>query len=195
MPVVLSYSLFSSRFRFCLTKCSRTLARTTVPSLTPVLSPLDVFHRELKVRSTLTLPLVFLCVLTAGCSREPSRYPVKGTVTINGAPLALAHVNFVAVNPATPTSSGASTTTDKDGNFTITNGDKTPGLMAGEYKVIFQQTLINGQPTFGGARGKRNAMGPGESEGVPEPYLTPDTTPMRVTIPSDTDSLKLEIKK
>ena len=111
------------------------------------------------MRITLTLSFAILCMMAAGCSWQPSRYSVKGTATMNGAPLALAHVFFIAVNPATPTSSGASTTTDRQGNFTITDGDKTPGLMAGEYKVIFQQTLVNGTPTLGGSRGKKGCHG------------------------------------
>jgi hypothetical protein len=145
-----------------------------------------------------TKPIIFFalsCAFVAGCSWEPSRYEVKGKVTINGAPAALTHVIFVAVHPATPTSSGGSTTTGSDGNFLVTNGDKTPGLMAGEYKVIFQQTLIKGKPTLGGARGKKSAMAPGETEGMPNEYLTPDTTPIHVTVKSHMDPLEFDIKK
>ena len=139
--------------------------------------------------------LAVFCLFPMGCSSEPSRYPVTGTVTINGSPAALTHVNFIAIDPATPTSSGGSATTDGDGNFTITNGDKTPGLFSGEYKVIFQQTLMDGKPTLGGSRGKRSAMVPGESEGVPSEYLTPDTTPIRVTVKKNMEPCKFEIKK
>jgi hypothetical protein len=136
-----------------------------------------------------------MSLFATGCSLQPSRYPVQGNVTINGAPAALTRVIFVAVNPATPTSSGGSSTTDKEGNFVVTNGDKTPGLMAGEYKVIFQQTLIKGKPSLGGAHGKRSAMAPGETEGVPKEYLAPDTTPVRVTVSRSTEPFKFEIKK
>jgi hypothetical protein len=139
--------------------------------------------------------LFFVCLMVTGCSFEPSRYPVQGTVTINGAPAALTHVIFVALKPATPTSSGGSATTDKEGNFVITNGDKAPGLMAGEYKVIFQQTLMKGKPSLGGSHGKRSAMAPGESEGVPHEYLVPDTTPIRVTVSRSMEPCKFEIKK
>ena len=147
------------------------------------------------MRNTLTLPFALLCIIHGGCSWQPSRYPVSGTVTINGSPAALTHVNFVAVTPATPTSSGGSATTDKEGNFTITNGGKTPGLMAGEYKVIFQQTLIKGKPSLGGSRGKKSAMVPGETEGIPENYHVPDTTPIRVVVKSNMDPCKFDITK
>ena len=105
------------------------------------------------------LPLAILCIIAGGCSWNRAVIQLTGTVTINGSPAALTHVIFVAVNPATPTSSGGSTTTDKDGNFTITNGGKDPGLMSGEYKVIFQQTLIKGKPSLGGSRGKKKCYG------------------------------------
>jgi hypothetical protein len=147
------------------------------------------------MRTTTALPFAILCLIAGGCSWQPSRYPVSGTVTINGAPAALTHVIFVAVNPATPTSSGGSATTDKEGNFTITNGGKDPGLMAGEYKVIFQQTLIKGKPSLGGSRGKKSAMVPGETEGVPQNYQVPDTTPIHITVSSSMPACKFEITK
>jgi hypothetical protein len=147
------------------------------------------------MRITKTIPFALLCIIAAGCSWERSRHAVKGTVTINGVPLALAHVSFVAVNPATPTSSGGTTTTDKEGNFVVGSQGKALGLMAGDYKVIFQQTLINGKPTLGGARGKKSAMVPGETEGVPEAYLVPDTTPVVVTVTSNMEPCKFDITK
>ena len=148
------------------------------------------------MRATFALPFALLCIIAGGCSWEPSRYPVAGIVTINGSPAALTHVIFVAVNPATPTSSGGSATTDKDGNFTVTNGGKIPpGLMSGEYKVIFQQTLIKGKPSLGGSRGKKSAMVPGETEGVPSTYQVPDTTPIRVTVTSSMPPCKFDLTK
>ena len=139
------------------------------------------------------LGLILLGLSIVGCG-EPTRYPLSGSVTINGAPAALTHVIFIAVNPATPTSSGGSTTTDKDGNFVVTNGDKTPGLMYGEYKVIFQQTLIKGKPTLGGGRKKSDRV-PGETEGVPEAYLLPDTTPIRISVTRNMEPVKFDLAK
>ncbi len=146
------------------------------------------------MRIILTLPVALCCISVAGCSWEPSRYPLKGTVTINGAPAALTHVIFIAVNPVTPTSSGGSTITDKDGNFVVPSADKAPGLIAGEYKVIFQQTLVNGKPVLGGGR-KKNDRAPNEKEGVPEPYLLPDTTPQRITVRSKMEPVKFELTR
>jgi hypothetical protein len=145
------------------------------------------------MRITPTLVFGLLCICAAGCG-EPSRYEVKGIVTINGKPAALTHVIFLAVKPATPTSSGGSTVTDNEGAFIVTNGDKTPGLMAGDYKVIFQQTLMNGKPILGGGRKKTDRL-PGETEGVPEAYLLSDTTPVTVTVKKNMEPLKLDIQK
>ncbi len=139
--------------------------------------------------------IAFLCSCAVGCSSEPTRHPVSGTVTINGAPAALTYVTFIAVNPSTQTSSGGSAVTDESGNFTVKNKDKAPGLMPGEYKVIFQQSLIDGKPSLNGSRGKKNAMLEGETEGVPEDYLLPDTTPIRVTVSKNMEPCRFEIKK
>jgi hypothetical protein len=145
------------------------------------------------MRTKLTFFLTFVCLSISGCT--PTRYPVKGTVTINNKPAAMTRVMFIAVEPATPTYSGGSATTDSEGNFTVNNGGEIgPGLMAGEYKVIFQQTLINGKPSLGGGR-KKSALLPGETEGVPEAYQVPDSTPIRINVKSNMEPLKFDIKK
>jgi hypothetical protein len=145
-------------------------------------------------KSILSMFAAFLLVAT-GCSSESTRYPVAGTVSINAVPAALTQVIFIAVDPATPTSSGGSAVTDENGNFTVTNADKKPGLMPGEYKVIFQQTLINGKPTLNGSRGKKSAMVLGETEGVPSDYSSPDKTPIRITVKRNMEPCQFEIKK
>jgi hypothetical protein len=143
----------------------------------------------------IVLPLICLGLLGSfGCSSEASRYPVSGTVTINGAPAALTYVTFVAVNPSTPTSSGGSAVTDESGNFSLNTG-KTPGLLPGDYKVVFQQSLINGKPSLNGSRGKKSAMLPGETEGVPDDYMSPDSTPIQVTVGKNMAPCQFEIKK
>lgn len=144
------------------------------------------------MRKTL-LPL--LCCILFGCSSEASRYPVTGTVTINGAPASLTLVNFVAVKPATPTSSGGSAITDENGNFTINASGKTPGLLPGDYKVVLQQSLIDGKPSLNGSRGKMNAMLPGESQGVPDEYMSPDATPFQVTVGKNMAPCQFDVKK
>ena len=139
--------------------------------------------------------LALFCSVFIGCSSEPSRYPVTGTVTIQGAPAPLTVVTFIALNPSTPTSSGGVAITDENGNFTLKNKDKDPGLMAGEYKVIFQQTLINGKPSLAGSRGKKGNQLDGEAEGVPNEYLDPETTPIRVIVKKNMEPCSFELKK
>jgi hypothetical protein len=148
----------------------------------------------MRIASIMTF--TFLCLFVAGCSSEPARYPTTGTVTINGEPAAFTHVMFIAMNPKTPTSSGGNAVTDEKGNFTVSNGDnKAPGLMSGDYKVIFTQTLINGKPSLAAGRGKKpDEMAAGQSEGVPKEYLTVDSTPILITAKSGMGPLTFELK-
>src|SRR5437764_247254 len=104
------------------------------------------------------MPLAALLAgLGAGCSSEPSRYPVSGTVTANGAPVALATVKFLPAGPDADPRSGGMGVADESGKFVI-GGEpgKNTGLPAGEYKVTFSQTLVNGKPTLGGSGGKKS---------------------------------------
>lgn len=143
------------------------------------------------MRNTL---LAFLCSVSIGCSSEASRYPVSGVVTIDGKPAPLTVITFIAVNPSTPTSSGGAAITDEQGNFTVKGKDK-EGLMAGDYKVVFQQSLIDGKPSLNGSRGKKNAMLAGETEGVPSQYLDPDTTPVTIAVKKNMDPCQFDLKK
>src|SRR5262245_48606437 len=98
------------------------------------------------MRNTL-VGIGFCCLLVMGCS-EARRYPVSGVVTINSTPAAVTTVVFQPADADADPRMGGKTVTDANGNFTIGGGDNT-GLAAGEYKVTFSQTLINGRPAHG----------------------------------------------
>ena len=95
---------------------------------------------------------MILSVTFLGCSSEPSRYVVTGTVTMDGAPASLVVVSFL---PAAPDTIGGSIVpTDATGKFTMGEEGKNNGLPRGEYKVTFSQTLVKGKPTLAGSGGK-----------------------------------------
>src|SRR5262249_61652980 len=106
-----------------------------------------------------------LAALGGGCSFEPSRYAISGTVKANGAPVALAVVKFIAVGPDADPRSGGMGVADEAGKFTI-GGEpgKNTGLPAGGNKGRVSQNLVNGKPTLGGRRGARDGGGEGGGE-------------------------------
>lgn len=128
-----------------------------------------------------------------GCSFEPTRYPISGTVKINGASGANAVVVFTPSAGATDTYRGGSVTTDKDGKFSLGDPAKNTGLLAGEHKVSFSQTLINGKPAHGGSGSKKSEQVAGEKEAVPAAFRKADTTPITVKIGS-TSTFDFDVK-
>ncbi len=136
-----------------------------------------------------------LAGLGAGCSSEPTRYAISGTVTANGAPVALAVVKFIPAAPGADTLSGGMGVADEAGKFTI-GGEpgKNTGLPAGEYKVTFSQTLVNGRPTLGGSGGKKSEKLAGEKEAVADVYRDPQSTPVTARVGRDSTTFTFEIK-
>lgn len=85
------------------------------------------------------LPSVMFTLLAAGflagCSSKPKRpatYPVTGTVTANGKPVAAASVVFV---PSTQGVESAAGITDAEGKYQLTTFSAGDGAQAGEYRV------------------------------------------------------------
>jgi hypothetical protein len=131
-------------------------------------------------------------LLLAGCSSEPTRYVISGSVTIDGKPAAFATVGFIPAG-ADPRY-GAVATTDPKGQFTLGKEGENAGLPAGDYKVTFSQTLINGQPSLGGSGGKKSEQHPTEREAVPERYRNPENTPETATVNSSSRTFTFAIK-
>lgn len=134
----------------------------------------------------------FFCLLVVGCS-EARRYPVSGVVTINSAPAALTTVIFQPADAGADPRRGGVAVTDDKGNFTIGGADN-KGLPAGEYKVTFSQTLINGKPAHGSG-GKKSEMIRGEKEAVPDDYRDPAKTPISAKVTGATNTFTFDIQR
>jgi hypothetical protein len=140
-------------------------------------------------------PLLFaFCVVVAGCSFEPSRYPVSGVVTLDGTQAALTVVRFQPANGNKDPRRAGMGVTDATGRFTIGESGKNTGLPTGEYKVTFSQTLVNGRPVFGSG-GKASERLVGEAEAVPEAYRNPATTPVTAQVGSSGGNFSFDIKR
>jgi len=131
------------------------------------------------------------CLLVMGCS-ETRRYPVSGVVTIHGAPAALTTVIFRPADADADPRMAGKTVTDDKGNFTI-GGPDNAGLPAGEYKVTFSQTLVNGKPAHGSG-GKKSEMIAGEKEAVPDDYRDPSKTPISAKVSGSTNTFTFDIQ-
>ena len=144
---------------------------------------------------TPALLLIPLWGLTAGCSSGVTRYPVTGTVVMDGQPLGLATVHFYPADPAVDQSNGGTARTDEAGKFSLGEEGKNTGLAAGDYKVTVSQTLIGGKPSLGGSGGKKSEMTPGEKENVPDVYRSAQTTTLTAHVDKNSRTVTLELSK
>src|SRR5437870_3422773 len=81
----------------------------------------------------LCLQAFALVIAAAGCGGGKSKTtPVKGTVTLDGKPVALASVVFI---PRQDGRMVAQAVTNQDGNFELTTYQPNDGALAGEYLV------------------------------------------------------------
>lgn len=117
--------------------------------------------------STLALFLGSVCV--AGCSGgvddRPAVYPVTGTVTLNGKPVAGVAVTFSSENA--PRS--ASGKTDDNGKYWLTTYNFKDGAVAGEHQVVITKFA-----TQNATSDPAKATGQDLSKGPMAGYPTPD---------------------
>jgi hypothetical protein len=118
---------------------------------------------------------------------------VEGTLSVDGKPVAEAHVEFVPeADSRAPHSSGV---TDEKGFFRLVRNDdnKLPGAVVGPHRVL----VFPGRPA--GARnreqpdsGKTDSGKTGRTT-VPPIYMTADKTPLKVEVKKDQTTYDLQI--
>lgn len=83
--------------------------------------------------------LLCATIAAAGCKQEPGlkTYPVKGSVTYNGKPVAGATVSYINDESSAPR---CSSVTDSDGRFSLSTflsaKEVLPGAPSGSYKIV-----------------------------------------------------------
>ena len=126
-----------------------------------------------------------LCAVAAlaGCGGGKIKvYPVEGTVTYNGEPLAGVDVAFHPSDAKNDTSYPPHATTDDQGKFKLMTFVKDDGAPAGEFKVAVAFAV---QAADDGAdQVKKLAFQ------VPEKYHRKDTTPLKATIKPESNVLE-----
>lgn len=132
-------------------------------------------------------------VLGGACNRgtnKPKTYPVTGTVTLNGQPVAGATVNFTPKERAAPGQSGpqaASAVTDEQGKYQIGTFAKGDGALPGEYLVSVTK-YEGGGPTGGSSSEEEyRPPVPGEEPPVPknvlpQQYANPNTSGLSIKV-------------
>lgn len=138
------------------------------------------------------LIVVLFAAVGCGGSDGPTLYPVTGTVTKGGEPLAGVTVTFTPVDSG-PSSAGR---TDDSGKFVLLSATGKSGAVAGKHKVVlsppseassetFNPTAMEAQRKAAAGAGRRGRP-PGDSiEGespIPDTYTDPTKTPLEYEV-------------
>lgn len=141
-------------------------------------------------RNLLKVTFLSLC-LFPGCGGGDGleRAPITGLVTVQGAPLAGASVQFMPAS-GTP-GEGALGTSDAEGKFTVISSRQSDeGIPAGEYTVRVSRLVnVDGTPLPSDAA---DADYPDAWESVPTPYSGMDS-PLKAVIAPEGGEVKVEI--
>jgi hypothetical protein len=135
-------------------------------------------------RTSYCFPL--LCsVFFVGCSSEPERFAVSGSVSLDGKAVSACTLVFQAVGAETPTA--GATAVVSEGKFAIS---KSNGLAAGEYGVIFTE-LQPDLDEYEVARtsGSNNAL---QKKFIPPKYT--QANDLRVKVAADMTPISLDLK-
>lgn len=124
-----------------------------------------------------------LLLLCAGCgSGNPLTYPVTGTVTYRGQPVAVAQVMFIA-----DAGRSASAVTEDDGTFTLTTFDLGDGALEGSHRVTIAK--IESLP----AQDAANPYGRGARSLLPARYGNPDQTPLKEEVKKGKNEFRFDL--
>jgi predicted small lipoprotein YifL len=136
------------------------------------------------------LTLGTLVFLTGCGSRGPQMFPVSGTVTLDGKPVAGASVMFSPETNGTP----AAGTTDEQGYFTLRTVNR-DGVSPGKHKVTV--TLVKTTGFTADKDGLSGPIAPGgvkEEWIVPKRYSNPDESGLTAEVVKGMAPVKLELK-
>lgn len=138
--------------------------------------------RVLNAARMTTLLAAGVVLVVAGCGKSgPETAKIRGTVTLDGNPLADAGVAF-----STESGQMASAQTDASGNFTI----EAP---LGKNAVTVTKTAGGGADAGDGLMPAEDAAAPPPKSQVPDKYSNPKTSGLSVDVAKGMDPVKLEL--
>lgn len=129
------------------------------------------------------LALAALCLtFIAGCQPSAGTIPVKGKLSLKGAPAPEGTmISFVPIGGG-ETASGKV----KGGEFELFSGVRGDvGAKPGKYKVVIAAGSAPDKDAYSGSKAGKNSEAPGASTGgIPKEYLAAETTPLEKEVAS-----------
>lgn len=138
-----------------------------------------------------------LCTLPGLCGCEnpgPKVYPVKGKLTINGAPAKDVQIHLYPTDNFGTLGSGI---VASDGTYEILSGNLgRPGVAPGKYKVVLQQLGPSGKEAAMAryAAGAAGGAPPLPKETFPKEYSAAETSPKEIEVKTQPNTFDIDIK-
>lgn len=142
--------------------------------------------------------------IIVGCGDDsgiPARYPIKGKVTYNGAPVAHGTVNFLPTKP--PPEGRAATGEIKDGYYSLTTVGDFDGALPGDYKVAIVALDMDlasaaaskeqGGMVHQGDAGHQKAVKSAKAL-IPSKYGTGETSGLKATVETSGKTIDFDLK-
>jgi hypothetical protein len=146
---------------------------------------------------SLIKPLGFsllVLLIVCGCSRGPSYIQIKGTVTLDGKPVADAALNFSPVKAA-PGGEPSAGVTDAQGNFTLNTAHDTPGTLQGKCRVtVWKADLVPMAPGEQVPELEKGFEGQRIKYIIPKKYTQFNTSGLEFDIQPGMPPLRIELK-
>ncbi len=154
------------------------------------------------MRSLLFLTLIIVAGIS-GCTPRvevATLFPVKGRVTLNGAPLAGCKLVLIPVKTDPGADDGYAGVLNEKGEFELSSLKGKAGAAAGQYKVTFQLAAVEDVNSEASRQAAMKAMmsggaGPPEQKEAPYPaeYSSYKTSPKEVEISREANELLISL--
>jgi len=151
-------------------------------------------------RVSKVLPAVVLMLL-AGCD-DPTglarRYPVSGTVTYNGVPLAQGNINFIPTGASE--TDRAATAAIENGRYTLTTATENDGAFPGTYDVTITSTeadLTKVKENMKGGSGHQDDVLKATRNAkslIPKKYGFPDQSGLKAEVTTGSNRIDFPLK-
>lgn len=153
------------------------------------------------VRSIATLFSVAVLFTLAGCGNDGlgKRSPVSGTVTYKGQPLAKGTINFYAAAGGEEGATRGAFGVIENGKYTLSTQGENDGAFPGDYLISIMARdvdMTEAQANTNGGSARQDDVSKAYANAkklIPEKYEVPETSGLKKTVKSGSNTIDIEL--
>lgn len=157
-------------------------------------------QKSMKFAFPFVLVVFACCILASGCQKKASLkglYPVKGKITLDGAPLDGASIILAPKAAMTGDVRACGATSDKNGEFKLRTLEPDDGAFPGEYTITVKKMVpdkVYTEEEYAAANAKGESLEINAANVLPEMYAKPQTSGLTFTVKAGkNDDLIIEL--